>query len=69
MLSTGFNTFPPYFKVESKITRDFAANARCLPIIISLNLGNSSVYYSKCINRCKYLYFKDTLADDKFLGL
>ena len=23
--STGFNTCPPYFKVESKITRDFAA--------------------------------------------
>jgi len=27
VLSTRFNTCPPYFKVESKITRDFAAQS------------------------------------------
>ena len=33
MLSTRFNTCPPYFKVESKITRDVAAQCSLFPYI------------------------------------
>ena len=50
-MSTRFNTCPPYFKVESKITRDFEAQ-RCLPIMKS-RVSGQCLYTIVC---CYVLY-------------
>ena len=50
VLSTQFNTCPPYFKVESKITHDFAAQCSMFCNLFTVNKGspNWSILLSKC---------------------